>query len=325
MYSINRAAVRMIQDAIARAGALSIGVSRSACGATLVDMGLDCHGGWEAGRIFVEAGLGGLGRATFGAFTLGTTVLPSINVWVDDPVVATVASQAGDWKLGEGEFAAIGSGPARAIAHQDQWSTRANYTDQAEAVVVQLQTTRVPDDSLCQHVAQACQVKPENVYVVFAPTGCLVGSIQVASRTVEQVMIKLLVHGFDIRTVRTGFGVAPVAPVSRDEGQAMGRANDCLMYGGTTMLYVEAADAAVEAVIGQLCFDVNAGDLWGLPFAQIFERYGRSWFQVPPLVDSPARVFINNLKTGRTFVGGQINEPVLHRSLLGEPAVGAFN
>ncbi|MBI4316672.1 MAG: methenyltetrahydromethanopterin cyclohydrolase, partial [Chloroflexi bacterium] len=232
----------MIKDAIARAEALSIRVSQSACGATLVDMGLDCVGSWEAGRIFVEAGLGGLGKATFGAFPLGEVVLPSINVWVDDPVIATVASQAGDWKLGEGEFAAIGSGPARAIAHQDQWSTRANYTDRAEAVVVQLQTTRVPDDALCRRVAEACNVKPENVYVVFAPTGCLVGAIQVASRTVEQVMVKLLVHGFDIHTVRTGFGVAPVAPVARDEGEAMGRVNDCLIYGGTTMLYADTDD-----------------------------------------------------------------------------------
>jgi len=212
--SINQGAVALIKDAVARAEALSIRVSQSACGATLVDMGLDCAGSWEAGRIFVEAGLGGLGKATFGAFPLGEVVLPSINVWVDDPVIATVASQAGDWKLGEGEFAAIGSGPARAIAHQDQWSTRANYTDRADAVVVHLQTTRVPDDALCRRVAEACNVKPENVYVVFAPTACLVGAIQVASRTVEQVMVKLLVHGFDIHAVRTGFGLAPVATVS---------------------------------------------------------------------------------------------------------------
>jgi methenyltetrahydromethanopterin cyclohydrolase len=316
MHSVNQAAAALIKDAIARADALNIGVQRAACGATLVDMGLACAGGWEAGRIFVEAGLGGLGRATYGSFPLGGSTLPSINVWVDDPVLATVASQAGDWKLSEGEFAAIGSGPARAIAHQDQWSGRANYTDRAGEVVIQLQTNRVPDDAICLRVAEACGVKPENVTVVFAPTGCLVGSIQVASRTVEQVMVKLLVHGYDVHTVRAGFGVAPVAPVARDEGEAMGRVNDCLIYGGSTMLYVDAEDAAIEKVIGELCFDAHAGELWGLPFAKIFERYGRNWFQVPHLVDSPARVLMNNLRSGRTFAGGQINAQVLRQSLL---------
>ncbi len=316
MYSVNAAAARLIQDAIARADALNIQVSRAACGATLVDMGLACVGGWEAARIFVEAGLGGLGRATFGAFPLGNVTLPSINVWVDNPVLAIVASQAGDWKLGEGEFATIGSGPARAIAHKDQWSTRANYTDRADQVVIQLQTNRVPDDAICLRVAEACGVSPENVYVVYAPTGCLVGSVQVASRTVEQVIIKLLVHGYDVHTVRAGFGIAPVAPVARDEGEAMGRVNDCLSYGGSTLLYMDTEDEAVERVIRKLCFNVHAGDLWGLPFAQIFERFERNWFNVPPLVDSPARVLMNNLRTGHTFAGGQINEEVLKKSLL---------
>ena len=320
MHSVNRAAVSLIKDAIARADELNIRVSRSACGATLADMGLTCPGGWEAGRIFVEAGLGGLGEATFGTFPLGDGAMPSINVWVDDPVIATVASQAGDWKLSEGDFAAIGSGPARAVAHQDQWSTRANYTDRADEVVVQLQTTRAPDDALCRYVAEACQVKPENVYVVFAPTACIVGLIQVASRTVEQVMVKLLVHGFDVQAVRFGWGTAPVAPVSRDEGEAMGRANDALIYGGATMLYADCEDEAIEAVIGRLCFDVHAGQLWGLPFARIFERFGRDWFRVPPLVDSPAKVLINNLRSGRTFRGGQINYDVLRRSFLGAMA-----
>lgn len=318
MHSVNKAAVAMIQQALAQAEAMSIGVSQTASGATLVDMGLHHTGGWEAGRVFVDSGLGGYGRAAFGKFPLGDVELPSIEVWVDNPVLATVASQAGDWKLGEGEFATIGSGPARAIAHQDQWSTRANYTDEADAVVVHLQTTRVPDDALCRYVAEACRVKPENVYVVFAPTACLVGSIQVASRTVEQVMVKLLVHGFDIHTVRYGWGVAPVAPVADSEAEAMGRANDCLMYGGTTTLYVDADDEAVADVARRLTFDVHAGELWGLPFAQIFDRFERNWFKVPHLVDSPARVILNNMRTGRTFEGGQINATVLRQSLLGD-------
>src|SRR5712692_2233608 len=134
MYSVNQAAAAMLKDAIARADALNILVTRAACGATLVDMGLHCVGGWEAGRIFVEAGLGGLGRARYGAFRLGACTLPAINVWVDNPLLATVASQAGDWKLSDGEFATIGSGPARSAAHQDQWSGRANYTDRADEV-----------------------------------------------------------------------------------------------------------------------------------------------------------------------------------------------
>ncbi len=55
IHSVNRAAVILIKDAISRADELSIRVSRSASGATVVDMSLDCPDGWEAVRIFVEA------------------------------------------------------------------------------------------------------------------------------------------------------------------------------------------------------------------------------------------------------------------------------
>jgi methenyltetrahydromethanopterin cyclohydrolase len=322
-YSVNRAAVAMIKDAIARADEMQIKAWRAGCGAMLVDMGLTCPGSWKAGQVFVEAGFGGLGRATYGTFDLEPAQVPTIDVWVDHPVIAVVASQAGCWQLGAGQFAQIGSGPARAVALADRWSG-SGYVDHADEVVVQLQTCRVPDDDLCRYVANACHVAPENVYVVFAPTACLVGAVQVASRTVEQVMVKLFLHGFDIHTVRHGYGTAPVAPLTHDEGLAMGRANDCLFYGATTVLYADAPDAAIEAVLAKLCFNVNAGDLYGLPFVEIFERFGRNWFDVPDLVDSPARVIINSLQSGNSFVGGVVDRAVLRRSFFGPvPTAGS--
>jgi len=134
---------------------------------------------------------------------------------------------------------------------------------------------------------------------------------------VEQVMVKLFLHGFDIHTVRHGYGVAPVAPLTPDEGMAMGRVNDCLFYGATTVLYADAPDEAIAPVVDKLCFDVNAGEFWGMPFSEIFDRFGRNWFAVPDLIDSPAKVIINSLQTGHSFAGGQINREVLRRSFFG--------
>ena len=313
-YSVNQAAVALIKDAIAGADELQIKAWSAGCGATLVDMGLSCPGSWKAGQVFVEAGFGGLGKATYGTFDLDPFCLPTIEVWVDHPVIAVVASQAGCWELGQGQYAEIGSGPARAVALSDRWSGSGYVDRSAEEVVVQLQTRRVPSDELCRFVANACHVRPEQVYVVFAPTACLVGAIQVASRTVEQVMVKLFLHGFDIHTVCHGYGTAPVAPLTPDEGQAMGRVNDCLFYGATTVLYADAPDEAIAPVVSKLCFDVNAGEFWGMPFSEIFDRFGRNWFAVPDLIDSPAKVIINSLQTGHSFAGGQINREVLRRS-----------
>jgi methenyltetrahydromethanopterin cyclohydrolase len=316
-YSVNRAAVSMIKEVIANADEYQVRTWRAACGSTLVDMGLNCRGSWKAGRVFVEAGFGGTGTASYGKFELGNQILPTIDVWVDHPVLAVVASQAGCWELGQGEFAQIGSGPARAAALADRWSGHGYKDPDASEVVVQLQTTRIPSDELCLQVAEACHVSPDKVYVVFAPTACLVGMIQVASRTVEQVMIKLFLRGFDIHAVKHGFGTAPVAPLVNDEAEAMGRANDALFYGATTVLYADLPDAAIEPVLKSFCFDVNSGAFWGRPFVEIFEQFHRNWFEVPDLIDSPAKVIINSLQTGHSFVGGQINREVLSRSYFG--------
>ena len=316
-YSLNHAAVGIIKDAIARADEFQIRSWRAECGSTLVDMGLTCPGSWKAGQAFVEAGFGGMGKATYGKFDIGPFTVPSIDVWVDHPVLAVVASQAGCWELGTGELAEIGSGPARAVALADRWAGHGYHDPDPSEVVVQLQTHRVPSDELCQAVADACHLPPEKAYVVFAPTACLVGAIQVASRTVEQVMIKLFMRGFDIHSVKYGFGTAPVAPLINDESEVMGRANDALFYGATTVLYADVPDEAITPIIDSFCFDVNSGEFWGMPFASIFERFHHNWFEVPDLVDSPAKVIINSLQTGHSFVGGQLNLEVLARSYFG--------
>jgi methenyltetrahydromethanopterin cyclohydrolase len=316
-YSLNQAAVGIIKEVIARTDEYQIHAWKAKCGSTLVDMGLNCPGSWKAGQAFVEAGFGGLGKATYGKFEIGRFTVPSIDVWVDHPVLAVVASQAGCWELGSGELAMIGSGPARAVALADRWAGHGYRDTKATEVVVQLQTNRVPSDDLCLAVAEACHVSPEKVYVVFAPTACLVGAIQVASRTVEQVMIKLFLRGFDIHSVKSGFGMAPVAPLVNDEVEAMGRANDALFYGATTVLYVDAQDEVIAPIIEGFCFDVNSGEFWGTPFVSIFRHFHCNWFEVPDLVDSPAKLIINSLQTGHSFVAGQINLQVLSRSYFG--------
>ena len=238
--SLNRNAVKLVQDAIEHAEELQIKSWKADCGATLVDMGMSCPGSWKAGQVFVEAGFGGQGRAGYGRFEVGPFTVPSIDVWVDNPVLAVVASQAGCWELGKGEFAQIGSGPARAVALADRWSGHGYRDPDPSAVVVQLQTTRVPSDDLCRFVATACGVQPEQVYVVFAPTACLVGAIQVASRTVEQVMIKLFLRGFDIHAVKFGFGTAPVAPLVGDHVLAVDDIVLCRVKGSQYLHLVKA-------------------------------------------------------------------------------------
>ena len=52
----------------------------------------------------------------------------------------------------------------------------------------------------------------------------------------------------------------------------------------------------------------------GEPFGQIFERYGRDFYKIDPLLFSPAVITLNNLDTGHCFRFGEARPDVLKKS-----------
>ena len=71
-----------------------------------------------------------------------------------------------------------------------------------------------------EEVAKACKVKPEDTYILISDSTCVVASIQVSGRMLEQTCHKMFEKGFDagqivmIRgTAPTGVGAHSVRPV----------------------------------------------------------------------------------------------------------------
>jgi len=124
---------------------------------------------------------------------------------------------------------------------------------------------------------------------------------------------KLHEVGFDICKIICGSGSAPIAPVAKNDLEAMGKTNDCILYGGRTMYFVDIDDSEIEKVIDEI--PSRASKDYGLPFLELFEKYDRDFFKIDPKLFSPAEVAINNLRTGRVFHAGSIDEEVLAKSL----------
>ncbi len=112
----------------------------------------------------------------------------------------------------------------------------------------------------------------------------------------------------------SGFGTAPVAPIDKDDLHAIGRTNDCVLYGGQVYYAVRADDAELADLVERI--PSSASRDYGQPFYKIFKRYG-DFYSIDPMLFSPARVTINNLNTGKTFSAGHLNASVLRASLLG--------
>jgi methenyltetrahydromethanopterin cyclohydrolase len=320
--SVNERAAEIVQRMIADAKALRLAVARLGNGTTVVDAGVNVPGSWEAGRLFAEICLGGLGEVRFSGLDLDGLWLPGVTVSVSHPAVACMAAQYAGWalkvkpevKAEKGEFFAMGSGPARALYGGEPIFERLPYRDQADVAVLALEGCELPAEGAAEKVAKKCGVSPDHLYLLIAPTASLVGSVQVAARVVETGLHKMLQVGFDITTLLSGFGTCPVAPIAEDNLRAIGRTNDSVLYGGRAWYAVRADDAQIEEIIERL--PSSASRDYGTPFYDLFHRYDGDFYKIDPLLFSPAEVSVNNVASGCTFHAGGVNVEMIRKALL---------
>jgi len=284
-------------------------------GSRVLDAGIGVAGSWEAGKGFAEICLGGMGTISFQAMAFGDFWLPGVTVAVDQPVEACLASQYAGWSVHEGDFFAMGSGPARVLAATEELFQTIRYREESCCGVLALEGRTLPSAQVADYIAKKCSVSPDNLWLIITPTASLVGSIQVSARVVETGLHKMKELGFDIHQVKSGWGFCPVAPVAADDGRALGRTNDCVLYGGQVYYTVEADDEEIESVVQRMPSSASAD--YGTPFYHILKRYNWDFYQIDPLLFSPAQVVVNNIKSGKVFQAGGVNKAVLKQSLLG--------
>ena len=314
---LNRRAGVIVQALLDDAEVLRVGVDRLANGTRIIDAGIHCPGGLEAGRLVAEVCLGGLGRVSLaGAGPVADWPI-SLQVHSTDPVLACLGSQYAGWSLshgeGKGAFHALGSGPGRALARKEKaLFEELGVTDQHDSACLVLEVDKLPPVEVADKVAAACGVDAEALTLLLTPTRSLAGTVQVVSRVLEVALHKAHELHFPLDRIIDGSGTAPLPPPAPDFLNAMGRTNDAVLYGGSVVLYVSGPDADAEALCRQL--PSSASRDYGRPFAEVFKAYNYDFFQVDPMLFSPARVTVTAMDSGKSFRAGAINVELLSSS-----------
>jgi len=290
--------------------ALGIEVERLANGTRLIDAGITARGSLEAGRLFAEACLGGFGRVLLSTRTLGTATIPEARVAVDRPLIACIGSQYAGWRIQKGRFFAMASGPARALAAAEPLFDRYALRSKAPRSVLLLETGTRPPVEVAEMIASRCSLPGDSLTLVAASTG-VAGSTQIATRSVETALHKLMELGFDLACIVAGAGACPIAPGHPDPLQAIGRTNDAILYGAEASLWVRCEDGAIEAVLDRV--PSWASREHGRLFHDLFREHG-DFYAIDPMLFSPARVTFINEATGRVFSSGSPSEALLLRS-----------
>jgi methenyltetrahydromethanopterin cyclohydrolase len=310
--SMNERAAALVDALVADADALGIEVRTLDSGARLVDCGAEARGGLQAGLGFSAACMGGLGRIDPLAVPVGERTWPGVGVAADQPAATCLAAQYAGWKLEHGDFFAMASGPGRALARAEDLFDELAWRERAERAVLCLETRQAPPAEIVDKVAQRCGVPASAVTFLIAPTASVCGSVQISARVVETALHKLRELGVDPARVLGGWGCCPIAPVAAGDPAAIGRTNDALLYGGTVHLLIEAGDEEAADLARRL--PSAASEAFGTPFGELLAAADWNFYDIDPMLFSPAAVTLTSSDSGRAHHGGELAPEVLERS-----------
>jgi methenyltetrahydromethanopterin cyclohydrolase len=315
MLSINKMALKWAQKLIEDPDYYRVKVEKLPSGATVIDTGLESHGGYEAGLMATRIAMGGAGSVGLGYADYDGLKLPTVNVATDHPAVALFGAQLAGWRIKPEGYTADGSGPARALALKPKdVFKKIEYQDSSDVAVLLMESEEMPPDSAAYFIAERCKVEPKNVYMVMTTTTSLAGMVQISGRIVETGLFRLDQLGLDPKKVLHGIGYAPVMPVHTDGGVAMGRAEDALTYGGVTSFIVDEPEDSLKEIAenapSSSCKD------YGKTSYEIYKAVNFDFTLIDPALFAPAEITLTCAKTGATFSCGRVNTEIIKRSAL---------
>lgn len=312
--SLNERAWIIADRMVADADELRVATRTLGNGARVIDAGIDVPGGFGAGLALADICMGGIGHVTYAPLSIAGEPWPGVQVWTDQPAVSCMASQYAGWAIQVEKYFAMGSGPLRAHARvEKELFAKLGYEERAARGVLVLETRTPPTEAVAAWVGQKAGLEPARLTFVVAPTASVAGGVQIAARIIETGLHKMDTLGFDLKKIVSAIGTAPVPPVAKNDLRAIGRTNDCILYGGQAHYTVQADDAELAALVPKI--PASASRDYGTPFYDTFKRYGGDFYKIDPLLFSPAEVWITSAGSGKTYHAGRVNPDILRASL----------
>ena len=313
--SVNALARPLFEALVRDAERLRVAVEHDSRGVTLVDAGIAAPGSIEAGLLVARLCMGGLGEARLLAGARDGW--PSwVHVHSSQPVLACLASQYAGWSLnaskeetGAKKFAALASGPARALAHKEVLFDELGYRDGGDFGALVLEVDRTPPTVIVDKLLRDCGLAPAGLGLVMTPTASLAGTTQVVARVLEVALHRAHALGFRVADIVEGNACAPLPSPGADGLAAMACTNDAILYGGQVHLTVTGdADAARE--LAAKLPSGNSAD-HGRSFGDLFAAAGHDFYKLDGALFAPAEVWVSHIGSGKTWHAGGLRMDLL--------------
>src|SRR5207248_7861426 len=127
-----------------------------------------------------------------------------------------------------------------------------------------LEGRALPSDDVAAWVARKAGLAPDALTFAVAPAASTAGGVQIVARVLETGLHKMDALGFDFTRVVSAMGTAPLPPTASTDIRAIGRTNDCILYGGQARYTVHAPDEELAELAPRL--PSSASTDYGTPF-----------------------------------------------------------
>ena len=311
-FSVNKYSNLLVDDLIKHREKLNLEISKGPLNCNVIDAGINIGGSIEAGLKISEICLGGLGKVNILPSSKINISSYSISVHSSKPVLACLGSQYAGWSLSHESFFSLGSGPVRSIVQKEEIFKELNYKDKSTKTSVVLEVDKFPPEEIVKKISIDSNIQPENLTFIVTPTTSISGNIQVVARVLEVAIHKIHELKFPLERVIHGIGYAPLPPVAKDFITGMGRTNDAIIYGGVVQLVIDGPEDDLKDLSKSL--PSSSSSDYGRPFKEIFKKYNHDFYKIDGSLFSPALIIINSKISGKTYIGGEINEKLITKS-----------
>ena len=311
-FSVNKYSNLLVNNLIEHKEKFNLEIFKGPFNCNIIDAGINIAGSIEAGLKISEICLGGLGEVTLLPSQKINISSYSISVHSSKPVLACLGSQYAGWSLSHENFFSLGSGPVRSIVQKEEIFKEIDYKDESAKTSVVLEVDKFPPEEVVKKVSTDSNIQPENLNFIITPTTSICGNIQVVARVLEVAIHKIHELKFPLERVIHGIGYAPLPPIAKDFITGMGRTNDAIIYGGVVQLIIDGPEEDLIDLSKTL--PSSSSSDYGKPFKEIFKKYNHDFYKIDGSLFSPALIIINSKISGKTYMGGEINEKLITKS-----------
>ena len=314
MDKLNELAWQEMEKILPRVEKMGIVSKKHESGTLVLDAGVEARGGLEAGLAMARVGMAGLGMSRLEMADMAGVPWANMLTHSDHPFEACFLSQSAHWQVQMGDFHAMGSGPACLLNRELEVGKSNDYDHSPDHAVLILETGQIPDELICNELAEKCKISPDKLAIFLAPTSSLAGSAQIAARSIETALHKLQQLGFDLSKVVSGVGKCPIAPPTGNDLQSLGKTNDVVFFGCQVWLAMKGVTDNILAGIIQK-IPAATSSSYGSPFLQTLNEAG-GFYNIDPGLFAPAEITLTNLDSGKIFHAGKVDEGRLRKTLM---------